>query len=327
MQVIIKDTLYGQFKVEPVLQKLIESRPVQRLKFIHQGGAGYLVNPLWNTTRYEHSVGVMLLIRKLGGTLDEQIAGLLHDVSHTAFSHVIDWVLDYEEEDFHEQVYTNVIESSEIPEILKEHGFSLDSTIYDFSKWTLLEKEAPDLCADRIDYTLRDLYAFGQLSKTEIDNFLPTLCVQDGVICISNEQAAEWFVKTYYKEVIDFFLHPLNVYSNDLLARILKEALSLSILKKDDFFLTDEEVMSKLRESPNPNLKQLLDGLNADIFVQEDNNNFTIHRIGKLRLIDPYIVLKDGWKGRVSERSDKVKYLSEEAMRKSVKGVYVRVES
>ena len=36
----------------------------------------------------------MLLIKKLGGSVEEQIAGLLHDVSHTAFSHVIDYVFD-----------------------------------------------------------------------------------------------------------------------------------------------------------------------------------------------------------------------------------------
>jgi len=51
------------------------------------------------TTRFDHSVGVMLLIRKLGAgsspasaLLKEQVAALLHDVSHTAFSHVIDYV-------------------------------------------------------------------------------------------------------------------------------------------------------------------------------------------------------------------------------------------
>ena len=47
-------------------------------------------------TRYEHSVGVMLLARRVGGGLREQVAALLHDVSHTAFSHVIDHV-------FHDQ--------------------------------------------------------------------------------------------------------------------------------------------------------------------------------------------------------------------------------
>jgi HD superfamily phosphohydrolase len=44
----------------------------------------------------------MLLIWRLGGSLREQLAGLLHDVSHAAFSHLIDHVLDVAEEDYHE---------------------------------------------------------------------------------------------------------------------------------------------------------------------------------------------------------------------------------
>lgn len=51
------------------------------------------MNKEWNVTRFDHSVGVMLLVKKLGGSVEEQIAGLLHDVSHTAFSHVVDYVL------------------------------------------------------------------------------------------------------------------------------------------------------------------------------------------------------------------------------------------
>lgn len=84
---MLKDMLYGSVEVEPVLRDLVNSRLLQRLKGIHQAGAAYLVWPKWNVTRFEHSIGVMLLIRRLGGSLEEQAAGLLHDVSHTAFSH------------------------------------------------------------------------------------------------------------------------------------------------------------------------------------------------------------------------------------------------
>ena len=51
-----------------------EGNPTTDAKKIHQGGALFLVNPVINQTRFEHSVGVMLLIKKLGGSLKEQIA-------------------------------------------------------------------------------------------------------------------------------------------------------------------------------------------------------------------------------------------------------------
>ncbi|MGL5642811.1 MAG: HD domain-containing protein, partial [Paraclostridium sp.] len=88
----IVDYIYGEFELEDVLIELINCDAVQRLKYIHQVGATYLIKEELNVNRLEHSIGVMLLIRMLGGSLKEQIAGLLHDISHTAFSHVIDFV-------------------------------------------------------------------------------------------------------------------------------------------------------------------------------------------------------------------------------------------
>lgn len=48
---------------------------------------------------YDHSMGVFVILRARGAPLEEQIAGLLHDVSHTAFSHVGDWVYGKENQD------------------------------------------------------------------------------------------------------------------------------------------------------------------------------------------------------------------------------------
>ncbi len=82
--------LYGKFELSGDIEELINTNVFQRLKKIHQGGAIFLINPNINHTRFEHSIGVMLLIKNLGGSIEEQIAGLLHDISHTAFSHLID---------------------------------------------------------------------------------------------------------------------------------------------------------------------------------------------------------------------------------------------
>ena len=60
---IISDVIYGEFKVDPVVEELIASKSVQRLKGIHQNGASYLINENWNVTRFDHSVGVMLLVK------------------------------------------------------------------------------------------------------------------------------------------------------------------------------------------------------------------------------------------------------------------------
>ena len=168
---IISDVLYGEFEVDPVVEELIVSKSVQRLKGIHQNGASYLINENWNVTRFDHSVGVMLLIKKLGGSVEEQIAGLLHDVSHTAFSHVIDYVFDNSNESYHEEIFSSVVKNSDIPAILAKYGYNYEDILLDDSKWTLLERSAPELCADRVDYTLRDMYTYGYISLEEAHSF------------------------------------------------------------------------------------------------------------------------------------------------------------
>lgn len=169
MQII--DKIYGDYILDEVLKELVLCLPVQRLKGVYQGGASYFVNEKWNVTRYEHSIGVMLLIKKLGGSLEEQIAGLLHDVSHTAFSHVIDFVFENKEEDYHERFYHQIIEDSEIPYILSKYDYKYKNILLNHSKWTLLEQPVPKLCADRIDCTLRDMYQYGNISIEEIKDF------------------------------------------------------------------------------------------------------------------------------------------------------------
>ncbi len=235
----IRDCIYGESEVDGVLERLINSAPVQRLKGVHQAGAAYLVEETWDVSRFEHSIGVMLLIRKLGGSVEEQIAGLLHDVSHTAFSHVVDTVFDNRAEDYHEQIFDSVVRHSEIPDILETYGYCCEDLLDD-SRWTLLERPSPELCADRVDYTLRDMYRYGKITKEEVERFLEELVVVDGSMYVSSVDAGEWFVETYYKEVIDFFLDPLNIYSYDRLAEVLKLAMGEGILTTDDFLLEDE---------------------------------------------------------------------------------------
>ncbi|KKB72743.1 MULTISPECIES: HD domain-containing protein [Bacillus] len=321
----INDRLYGEADVEPVLDELIRSGGVQRLKGIHQGGASFLVHPGWNVTRYEHSLGVMLLIRKLGGSLEEQIAGLLHDVSHTAFSHVIDDVFQMENEDYHEQIFSGWVRHSDIPDILHTYGFSHEKLLYDDSKWTLLEQPAPSLCADRIDYTLRDSLAYGFAKKDEIAEFIETgLIVFEGEICCTSTSAAEWFTRLYYREVVDFFMHPLNLYGLKLVSKVLKQALEMRLITKDDILKTDDELIAVLNESPG--LKGELKKLSTakQRVKQGGPNDFTFHQTLKKRLIDPKVI-QDGRKTPASTLSENVRQMTETAADAMEKGAYVKV--
>lgn len=320
----ITDSIYGEFTIEQILEELINTKEVQRLKNIHQGGASYLVNSNWNVTRYDHSIGVMLLIRIMGGSIQEQIAGLLHDISHTAFSHVVDFVLENKDEDYHEKIFKSIIESSMIPYILGKYGYNYKDIVFDDSKWTILEKSAPDLCADRIDYTLRDMFNYGFISKKEVEEFLEHLVLVKGELVINSIEVAEWFVKTYYKEVIGFFLNPLNVYGNDTLSKAIKEALYLKEINLNDMLIDDNHVLELLNKSKNRRVSELMESLSEDVRVIESSNDYDIHQVNKLRLIDPKIIINQSI-CRVSDKSIKVQNLNRRALEKSNKGVFIKI--
>ncbi|EJV59043.1 hypothetical protein BWGOE4_16820 [Bacillus mycoides] len=323
---IISDVIYGEFKVDKVLEELILSKPVQRLKGVHQAGASYLMNEKWNVTRFDHSVGAMLLIKKLGGSVEEQIAGLLHDVSHTAFSHVIDYVFDNENESYHEEIFSSVVKNSEIPAILSKHGYNYEDILLDDSKWTLLERSAPELCADRVDYTLRDMYTYGYISLEEVHSFLEDVIEVDGKMVLQSIEIAEWFTETYYKEVIDFFMKPLNIYGNDMLAKTLKLALHKKVIHADDFLLEDHELISKLQLCKDQEVDALLRKVHPSIEVKEDRNEYDLHQKNKVRLIDPPL-LREGKIVQSSVVSEKIRQMSDVAYEKAVRGMYVKVIS
>ncbi|PFV77778.1 hypothetical protein COL05_19520 [Bacillus sp. AFS059628] len=323
---VISDVLYGEFEVDQVLEELIVSKSVQRLKGIHQNGASYLINEKWNVTRFDHSVGVMLLVKKLGGSVEEQIAGLLHDVSHTAFSHVIDYVFHNEGESYHEEIFSSVVKNSEIPAILSKYGYNYEDILLDDSRWTLLERSAPELCADRVDYTLRDMYTYGDISLEEVHSFLEDVIAVEGKMVLQSIEMAEWFTETYYKEVIDFFMKPMNIYGNEMLAKTLKLALHKRVIHADDFLLEDNELISKLQQCNDPEVHALLRKVHPNVKAKEDRIDYDLYQKNKVRLIDPPL-LREGEVVSSSVISENIRQMSEIAYEKAVRGMYVKVIS
>jgi len=235
------DKIYGEFELSGVIKELILTSSFQRLKKIHQGGPIFLINPQVNQTRFEHSIGVMLLIKKLGGNIKEQIAGLIHDISHTAFSHLIDYVLEIEEEDYHEKRYEKVLQNQEIINILKQYGFEV-SEFLDLEQYPILEYPLPNLSADRIDYTLRDLFQIEHISEEEINTFLEGLQVFENRIVLKSDQYARWFQSKYNFLVTDYFEAKDNVEINIIMKKIIKECMKkgtveISDFHEDDFYL------------------------------------------------------------------------------------------
>jgi hypothetical protein len=322
---IISDPVYGTFDVDaPVLAELIKSEPVQRLKGIDQLGI-YEFTRFPRLTRYEHSVGTMLLLKKVGAALDEQIAGLLHDVSHTAFSHLYDWVAgDSAKEDHQDRTFETFLYNSEIPKILRKHNYAVEDFL-DLKDFTLLEQPSPDVCADRFDYTIREIKTWAADAKTA------SLCVnslvdRNGALVFDSKEAAKAFAYGYMKCEMEHWSGTDNVVRRDLLSRVLKHTLAENLIELEDFMRDDEFIMEKVRRSDNADTKKWLNVLSGEIKFARDEENPDVDRKTKCRYVDPCYVSKgSGLVHRVSDFDPQYKEKIEEYKKINAAGVKVRL--
>ncbi|MBC8985208.1 HD domain-containing protein [Pedobacter sp. N36a] len=243
--IIVNDLLYGNVELPAVFDDLLASPALKRLGGVHQSGAIFLVNPELCHTRLEHSIGVMLLIRRLGGSELEQIAGLLHDVSHTAFSHIGDYVVKNEAENYHEEMFAEVLMNSEIPALLAKHGYHIDEILD--GDFPLLEQPLPDLCADRLDYTLRDSLHAGLINRPAAKLFLEHITMQKGQIVVTNEEQVNWINTLYERLKKEVFQLPLHLYANQQMAVLIRDFLRNGFIQEADLFKDDTFLLNKIR--------------------------------------------------------------------------------
>jgi len=286
----INDKIYGEVKIEePVLFELLKSPSVLRLKNISQFGVPDKYYHFKNYSRYEHSVGVMILLRKLGATLEEQIAGLLHDVSVLAFSHVIDWVFATGRdgvEDYHDSIHERFLKRTEIPEILKKFNFSLERILNE-KNFSLLEKEIPDLCADRADYALREFKLW--LNPAIVRNCIGGLINYNGEIVFNNQKDAFDFATNFLELQTQHWGGYQAMMRYHLFSVALKIALDKKILSEEDFHKDEPFVLNKIEKAQNKRIKEILSILKKKN-PKDVKNNSGKRIVKKFRYVDPKVM-------------------------------------
>jgi HD superfamily phosphohydrolase len=286
------DPLYGSQEIdEPALLALMDTGAMQRLGGVLQHGITGLLGITQLTTRLEHSVGVMLLVRRMGAGRDEQIAALLHDVSHTAFSHVIDYVFnDHEKQGYHERMKAPYLERSDIPAVLSAYGFDW-RRLLDESKFPLLEQPAPALCADRLDYFLRDSLGLGLASAEEVDEALDHLVVHQGRIVVDDLDAARWMGYTYLAADDASWANFREVGLYELTARAIRIAIEAGVLTEADLWGSDRQAWQRMQAASQPELKEQLALISERTGFVWDEENPSFWVSTKLRTIDPPVLL------------------------------------
>jgi putative nucleotidyltransferase with HDIG domain len=165
----IRDPIHGTIQVDELELALIDTPQFQRLRHIKQNGLCYLIYPAMNSTRFEHSLGVMHLAGQLADHLELEdddrktlkVAGLLHDIGHCAFSHTSDDIL-VKIGHSHEENGINIISKTEISDTLGKHGINpkeISELINGRGEFGKIISSEIDI--DKMDYLIRDSYYAG----------------------------------------------------------------------------------------------------------------------------------------------------------------------
>jgi HD superfamily phosphohydrolase len=269
----------------------------------------------------------LILLRRLDASLTEQVAGLLHDVSHTAFSHVADFVFPNKENDFHERFFEKVIHDSEIPKILEEEGMKLEQ-ILDIEKIPLVDSKIPNLCADRVDYFLRD-YLKKFKDNGKVRKFYSSLRRKDDLIYIEEENddddTAEDFAETFIMMNEEVWGNERELLLYQVFSQAIKYSIDNQIIEENDLFMDDDYLMNKLKASEDEFVKKHLELLKEDISYVIDKDHFDYEIHAKARWVDP-LVLRGDELVRTSELYEGLKEKIEEHRDRLSEGYFLRLD-
>jgi hypothetical protein len=183
MMKVVLDPVHGYIELDDLVQDLLSTPQVQRLRRVKQLGFSNLVYPGANHTRFEHSLGAMHLASMLTRNLDSieeekkaeiKAAALLHDVGHGPFSHVTENVIYKYTRHRHDDV-KEILGKGEIRDILGNHGISPRNLVKHIKGETSLGQIlSSEIDVDRMDYLVRDAHytgvAFGVVDYNRLIN-------------------------------------------------------------------------------------------------------------------------------------------------------------
>lgn len=212
----LRDPVHGAIQLDELEWLLMRSRPMQRLKGIKQLGLAETVYPGANHTRFEHSLGTMFVAGLMAGHLGlcagevriVRLAGLLHDLGHSAFSHAVEGVLSRNpdiqpllggkrasrHEEFTREIITTHPFGEDVIRIVERDFGNADTLFCEVAdiasgaRHPLGQIIVGDLDADRIDFLLRDSHHSGvSLGLVDTDQILQALTISKGRITLAGD--------------------------------------------------------------------------------------------------------------------------------------------
>lgn len=192
MSIVIRDQVWDDIVLDELEAAIIDTKEMQRLRWIRQLGTAYVSYPSANHVRFEHSLGTCHIAGRIFDAAEKnkdegipmtqedrtlvRLLGLLHDVSHIAFGHVLEDQLCVFGKETHDtpdrlELFIDPIAENDRVQSALEHGYPsnlfhrikniLGSKPKELDKPYLLEIVKDTVCADLLDYLRRDYRTLG----------------------------------------------------------------------------------------------------------------------------------------------------------------------
>lgn len=253
--------------------------------------------------RFDHSLGVALIVWQHTHDKKQAMAGLLHDVATPVFAHVVDFLKgDYLAQEATEAGMEATIRAScELCAVLSKYGLTVDE-VKDYHIYPVADNDSPRLSADRLEYSLGNMFNYGFADRRTVEALYRDIAVG------TNEYGEPELVFAHLEQAAAFaelalqcgkvYVCDEDRYAMQRLAEILADALKASTIAPDDLNTTEPQVIARLTaNAETAKAWRAFRALRATEIADGVQSGGVWRKIyAKKRWIDPYVT----GRGRVS---------------------------
>ncbi len=272
---VIRDPVWNNIRVDSSALAVLDSEPLQRLRYVRQLGHAFLVYPGATHSRFEHALGTYHLARRALALLGErgelrdldeqepalvQFAALLHDIGHYPFSHAL------EEAGLpsHEQLAARGIRDSAVGDLLDGTGIPdvrerIIALITGCSDGPLQGLISGSLDLDKIEYLTRDARMCGvPYGNVDVDRLLHSITLvpstTTGPLTVAVHEkgvsALESLLFAKYQMYRNVYWHHAVRSATVMFKRLVRESLARGAVTEEWIaHSTDEVLMERLATS------------------------------------------------------------------------------
>jgi uncharacterized protein len=243
---VFKDPVHRYIHVQDqVIWDLIGTKEFQRLRRIKQLGTTFLTFHGAEHSRFNHSLGVYEIVRRIVDTVfvgraewnqEERMlslcAALLHDLGHGPYSHSFEKVFELDHEDFTKAIILGKTEVNQVlsrisPDFPKKVAEVIDKTYENKLVVSLISSQ---IDADRMDYLQRDAYYTGvSYGHFDMERILRVMRPREDQVVFkqSGMHAVEDYIMSRYQMYWQVYFHPVTRSAEVILTKILHRAKHL----------------------------------------------------------------------------------------------------